>query len=86
MKDLIQFAKLLQWPVVYVVLALALHDKWSSVAFTLALVFRNDLSLVLRRRRLIVRMPGFRGRLDGGVDPPGGTARNPHGGNRDQGP
>jgi hypothetical protein len=69
--------RLFQWPVVYLMLALVLDDKWSAVAFTLALVFRNDLSAVLQRRRLIVRWKGFRCRLDGDTNPPGGTDRNP---------
>ena len=77
MKGLTQFAKLLQWPAVYVMLALALNDKWCTIAFTLALAYRNDLSAMLRRRRLLVRGPGFWCRIDGGTDSPEGIARNP---------
>ena len=77
MKRSIRMAKLIQWPAVYVVLAVMLQDRWSAVAFTLVLVFRNELSVVLRHRRLIVQLLGFRCCLDGDTDSPGGTARNP---------
>ena len=78
MKGLAQFAKLLQWPAVYVMLALVLNDKWCTIAFTLALAYRNDLSAMLRRRRLFALGDlGFWCRIDGGTDPPEGIARNP---------
>lgn len=77
MKELTQFLRLLQWPVIFLGLALVLHDKWHVTAVTLALAFRNDLSAVLRRRRLAVRFLGFRCRLDGDAESPLASARNP---------
>jgi hypothetical protein len=77
MKHLIPLAKALQWPATFLVLALVLNDKWHVTAVTLALAFRHELAAVLRRRRLILRAPGFRCRLDGDVGAPVASARNP---------
>ena len=77
MKKLIPIAKALQWPAVFLVLALALNDKWQVTAVTLALAFRNDIAAVLRRRRVVVRGPGFRCCIDRDTDEPNQLARNP---------
>jgi len=57
-----RFAKLLQWPVVCVALAVFVNDKWPAVVFTLALVYRREVSKAIRRLR-IVELPGLKGYL-----------------------
>lgn len=64
-KGLSQFGKTLQWPAIFLVLALILNDEWHVTAVTLALAFRHELAAVLRRRRLVVRVLSFQCRLDG---------------------
>ena len=77
MKYLLKIWLLLQWPAVFLVLAALLDDKWPVVAFTLALVFRRDLSAVIRRRRLAVNAMGFKGTVWGNDSPPRRRSRNP---------
>src|SRR5262245_53993747 len=47
---IIEFVQLAQWPAIFVLVALLTDDQLSPIVLILGLVFRRDLSAVLRQR------------------------------------
>jgi hypothetical protein len=60
-----EFAKLAQWPAIFTMVALLTNDPYCAALLILPLAFQQDLSTVLRRRRVAVTWRGFQGRIDG---------------------
>lgn len=63
MKD---FIKLAQWPALFVAVTLLTGDKMYSTIVILSLVFRPDLSRLLRLRHLTIESQGFKARITDG--------------------
>lgn len=69
MKTLTKLTSLIQWPTVFVMLALVLDNKWPALVLTLALAYRRDVSAAMRRLTA-VETPGFKGRFGKGPQVP----------------
>lgn len=54
------------WPLVFVAVSWAVEDKWSAAAVVMMLVYRREMSEILRRRQLTVKLLGFKGYLRDG--------------------
>jgi hypothetical protein len=50
------------------------HGTWPSAVVVVAVLFRVEIADILRRRRFVVEVPGFKARLDRG---PGRSRRRP---------
>ena len=78
MHEAIAFWRMIRWPIIFVGLATLTHQAPASAAVVLLLAFRDDLSVVLRRRRVAVKLPGFEGEVgDPEADRP--AERDPRG-------
>jgi hypothetical protein len=74
-----EFAELVQWPAAFTAVVLLTNDKYCSAIVILALVFRHDLSAVIRHRRLSIKWPGFQGDISGKSVPPSRRKKTPLG-------
>ena len=74
MRGLTAFAALMSWAAVYGVLVHVTGHELVSAVVVLTLTFREELSIALRYRRVIVDAFGFKGSIDGArADPPEGS-------------